>query len=626
MAKVRITAQDQVDTVGWYDFSEIPPLDDMRYVSSYTSATGYAKISWWTQLGEVRRTSWGFRWYKDGVFQKSQTKNDSASPLTAWRNINLKTFMGEVTDRATDAGLTRLDIDYYASELRFDEGFPYIEIDYVPIPITVSSPSLNNVSLSKDKPIILSWVHGGSPQHEYEIKYIHNGIETIKKVQSNVQSHTFAIGELPEGKITYQIRLSNGFIKSEWTPEKSFTTYTFKVISLEPNSVAQNKDKTIKAEWAGNDPFTQYEFEYTQGGVIQPKITGTTTNNYVFPANFFGVETVTLRVRLHNGYVWSDWKTVTFFTYGKPATPTLTLQAEYDTATPTFTWGSVGQVSYRLQILKDEIVILDSGDVYSSSKSHKFDTFLSNNATYTARLSISNQYEYASDWTTKTFKVVFDELQTPYFDMFADDKLGRILFNIYNAEGQTDFGHCELYRREYGQEDWLRIATNLPLITTYTDYTCRSGVLYEYKARAIATNGGYTDSDIGLKRVKMRNTMLSDTANYDDYVVLIHNPKKARNFNKETHAMQYNGSRKPTFEFGDARFQTMKINFKVDEATLDKLFDLHYSNNILMLRDSRGKKIFGYISSDIDVTDADFMKYDVSFNFTETNYDEGVLV
>ena len=495
----------------------------------------------------------------------------------------------------------------------------------VVFPTTVKSFKFTNTKPSKDAPITCTWV--ASPQQaKYQIKYKpQTGTEVVLgQTTTTTESHTFPFATFPEGKITVSVRIYDGFYWSDWV-STDITTYAFKVLSLEPNRVAQNKDKAIKAEWSGVDPYTKYEFEYKCNKEIK-RIRGTTANSYTFPANFFDVETVTLKARLYNGYVWSEWKTVTFFTYGQPDTPVLTILAEYAIATPTFTWTSIGQVSYRLQILKDDVVVLDSGDVYSSAKEHVFDTFLNNNVTYTARLSISNQYEYASDYATKDFKITFEELQTPHFDMFSDDKLGRVLFNVYNAEGQTNFDYCELYRREYGDNDWLRIATSLPLIATYTDYTCRSGVLYEYKARAIAVEGGYTDGGLGLKEVRLRNTMLSDTSDLDNYVVLIHNPKKSRVFKKETHVMNYNGTPKPWFEFGETRYKTIKVNFTVDEQTLDKIFDLHYSNNVLMFRDNRGKLIYGYIDGDIGVDDADFMKYTVSFNFTETNYIEGVLV
>lgn len=620
MAKVKIEAISGSGTTWFYDLSNIPPLDDNRYVEQYNKTIANVKILWRYNMGPDTR--WGIIHKIDGEEHCRKVTNGSETPAEAWRNIDISEMMIHVTDREPGDGLTQLDVYYYDS-VKVDEGNPYLEVDLITIPITVSNPSLSNVTLSRDKPIILTWEHSGSPQYEYEIKYIHNGIETIKKVQSNAQSHTFTIGELPEGKITYQIRLSNGFEWSNWTPERTFTTFANKVISFEPDGVAQNKDYEITATWSSSEPYTKFEFEYSYGQGTN-LITGTTESSYVFPDNFFGVETVGMRVRTYNGYMWSEWKTASFITYGKPETPALTIQNEYDTATPTFTWESTGQVSYRLQILKDEILVLDSADVYSSIKEHTFATALENNVVYTARLRIKNQYEYASDWDSKEFKIVFQELQKPRFDMFGDDNLGRVMFNIYNAEGQTDFAYCELYRREYGGTEWTKIATDLELNSMYTDYTCKSGILYEYKASAVSLTSGYTDSDIALKEVKLRNTMISDTTDYNNYVVLIHNPKKSRAFAKEIYAMQYSGLTAPKFEFGDVEYVSMNISFTVDGKTLDRLLDLYYSNNTLLLRDNRGKKIYGHISSEPNVEDAEFMKYTVNFPFTETNFNEGV--
>lgn len=623
MAKVRIDAQYNVPdhSTCKYDLSKIPPLDDSRYVSSYKSTKAYMYISWIYDGHDIDRY-YGII-HKVGTTEHCRkTTQGPYEPRGAWREVDITEMMKHVTDREIDTGLTRLDVYYFSSNIRVTDGGPYIEIDFEAIPITVSNPSISNISLSKDKPITLTWMHSGSPQHGYEIRYIDNGDEITKYVESNIQSHTFEVGELPKGKISYKIRLFNGFEWSNWTEEKTFTTYGNDITSIEPNKIAQNKDKPIVVMWSTADTQTQYRLKYKQGLNINT-ITGTTAKTHAFPANFFGNGTVELTLEIFNGYVWTT-KTTEFMAYGAPPNPILTTLDVYDTATPIFTWTASEQVSYRVQVLKDGMIILDSTDIYSSSQKYKFASVLENNTIYTVRLRVKNQYEIESEWVTKTFAATFTELQKPNFDMFSNDKLGAIMFNIYNATGQADFKHCEILRREYGKSEWNKIADNLGLISTYTDFTCKSGILYEYKVRAIGTSGGYADSDIGIKETTLQNTMISDTTDFNNYVVLTHNPKKTRTLIKESHAMQYSGLNSPKFEYGDINYVSISISFKVDEATLKKLFGLYYSNNMLLLRDNRGKQIYGHIGDQISVEDTDFMKYNISFNFIETDY-EGVL-
>lgn len=490
------------------------------------------------------------------------------------------------------------------------------------IPTTVSNIEFSDPKPINSKPLTVSWE--ASPQQlKRQIRYTAKGgaMTTLEIEDTTEKFYLFPPGALGDGKIEVGIRIFDGVFWSAWT-DKEITMDT-NLIYIEPNKIAQNKDKPIIVMWNTSDIQTQFKLTYS--GTASEEVTGTTAKTHTFPAGTFGNGNVTLTLQVFNGYVWTE-KTASFMAYGAPPNPTLTTSTTYATAIPNFTWTATEQVSYRIQVLKESTMVLDSGEVYSSNKNHQFTNVLENNTAYTVRLRVRNQYEIESEWGFKSFSVAFTELQKPNFDMFSNDNLGTIMFNIYNAIGQVDFSYCEILRREYGEVTWNKIATDLPLTATYTDYTCRSGVLYEYKVRAIGTSGGYIDSEIGLKEISLRNTMLSDTANFNNYVVLIHNPKKNRVFTKETYAMQYSGLKSPSFEFGEVKYTSMNTSFTVDEKTLDKLLDLYYSNNILLFRDNRGKKIYGQISGEPSAADAELMKYTVSFNFAETNYIEGVLV
>ncbi|HHX61365.1 MAG TPA: hypothetical protein GX707_11745 [Epulopiscium sp.] len=597
-----------------FDYSHLPPMNDKNIVEKYSISF------YWYQNKDLGRPEspssyepYAYDWRDGKWVYVTYFPGYYAFGNKGWRSVTLTSKMTPTTNKIGGAvSLNELDQALGTATT------PYININYTLKSVNVTLDNVTNKKENED--VTLSWT-SDVIQTNYEVRYTNVG---ITKDLSGTTAEGITIGKytLKPGKLEYEVRVSNGYNWSEWV-KGSIDILEHPIhLTLEPNKIAQNKDKDIVVMWSSTDPQIQFKLLYS--GTVSGEIVGTTAKSHIIPFKTFGNGMVDLTLQSYNGYVWTE-KKASFMAYGAPPNPVLTISVTYTTARPRFTWTATDQVSYRLQILKDGVLVLDSSDAYSSIKNHMFSNVLENNTSYTARLRIRNQYEIESEWVSKAFTVAFTELQKPNFDMFANDRLGTIMFNIYNAIGQVDFSYCEILRREYGQTVWAKIASNLPLTATYTDYTCRSGVLYEYKVRAIGTSGGYSDSEIELKQVSLRNTMISDTTNFDNYVVLIHNPKKSRVFTKQTHAMQYSGSKTPNFEFGEVRYVNMNISFTVDEKTLDKILDLYYNDNILLLRDNRGKKIYGQISGEPSAEDADFMKYTVSFNFTETNYIEGVL-
>lgn len=598
-----------------FDFMHLPPMNDKSIVEKYeislfwyqtkTYTSGESFDGYYVYPYHWKSNKWEYITYHGEYW---------AGGSRGWRSDRLTRYSKPPNNKIGGS----VQYDHYDKSLETPTS-PYISIDYTLKPVKLTLVSVDDTKENED--VVLSWT-SDTTQANYEVRYTNNGI-TKTLTGTTAQSVTIGKYTLKPGKLEYEVRVSNGYNWSSWAKGNIDILEHPIHLTLEPNKIAQNKDKAIVVMWGTSD--TQNQFELLYSGSVSGKTTGTTARTHTFPAGVFGNGTVTLTLRVFNGYVWTE-KVAEFMAYGAPPNPTLTTQVTYATAIPKFTWTATEQVSYRIQVLKNDIVVLDSADIYSGSRNHGFANVLENNTTYTVRLRIRNQYEIESEWVGKTFTVAFTELQKPNFDMFANDRLGTVMFNVYNAIGQANFSYCEILRREYGEVTWNRIATSMPLTATYTDYTCRSGVLYEYKVRAIGTGGGYTDSEIELKEISLRNTMISDTADFNNYVVLIHNPEKSRGFAKETHAMQYSGLKSPSFEFGEVKYTNMRISFTVDEKTLDKLLDLYYSNNVLLFRDNRGKKIYGHISGEPSAVDAELMNYTVSFSFTETNYIEGVLV
>lgn len=503
-----------------------------------------------------------------------------------------------------------------------------------------SKPSISSLAVSGtviDNSINITW--GGAEHNYYELD-IETGGSRYYRVSpdSGGFSHPLAAFAIREGTNTIRVRHGSRLTDDNENGEfigsasdyaaitQNFTRTRPAITALEPAGINLLLSKPIEVYWASSNQ-TGFSLSVTSGG-RELKYTGTTAKVVTIPANTLSAGraglALTVTFAAGDGQKLTAQKTAEFNAYGPPPTPALTIAAVIAAARPVFTWEAKEQEAYCLQIWKNGAAITDSGDVFSSLRSHQFSSVLENKQSYTARLRVKNSYGLYSAWAEKGFTISFAELQKPVFSVTQNDKIGMVRLYISNASGQSGFKSCEVLRREHGSSDWVRIAAGLNANAVYTDYTPASGVIYDYAVRAVSTADGSTISDVKLVKPKVYDSVLFNTSDYGDRVILRHDPQKNFVLKRDIYPMQYMGLTAPTFEFGGQKYIEAGLSFLVERGERDIIMRLYYSEAPLLFKDSRGRSIFGYISSEPEIEDYTFYMYSMSFTFTQTHFVEEV--
>lgn len=503
-----------------------------------------------------------------------------------------------------------------------------------------SLPTVSNVELDStviDGDINVKW--NASKQNYYEISVTCGGVLKYSySGNGSVMSHTIPTGRLSEGinvfSVKAGVKLTSdndkgeclGALSDASTLSTTLTRLKPSIILLEPNGLNQLKSKDITVYWRSLNQ-TSYSLAITQNGIVKGNSLGTTETNFIILANT--LDTGQVDVTLTITYI-SSWgerlettKSVSFNAYGAPSAPIWTIADSYTTARPLLSWASTDQAAFQIQIYKNNLLILDSGEVYSVAKTYKFTNALDNNITYMAKIRIKNFYDMYSEWSLKSFTIRFTELQQPTFFITCVDGLGLIRLDISNAEGQNNFARCEVHKRAQGGT-WSRYADNLKLNDTFIDCACKSKQLYEYKVRAISLESGFTDSVVQLMSTIVRNAILFDAEDYKKYVVLRYDPNKKTSISRASYIMNFAGQHYGVVEYGEQMKTSESLSFMVEPNELEILKDLYNNSDILLFKDSSGRCEHACFSGGLDWTDTTYKMYQVSFSLERVSFVEGV--
>lgn len=197
---------------------------------------------------------------------------------------------------------------------------------------------------------------------------------------------------------------------------------------------------------------------------------------------------------------WSPWSDYAVFQTGPKPVATILYPTEgttVSTAEVTVEW-SVGSQSSATVRLYDEAgqTVFQEHEVTTPSARARTITGLQNNTSYQVSVQPVSTIGVTGD---EVFSGPFSVQYTPppKPTATAAGQAGFIRVAITNpppAEGEPEVTHNDLYRREPGGA-WVRIATGIEPDGTHDDYAVGSGVVYEYRVRAVGDNGTYTDSD-----------------------------------------------------------------------------------------------------------------------------------
>jgi hypothetical protein len=489
----------------------------------------------------------------------------------------------------------------------------------------------------RDNPITVSW--DVLAQTVYFIEILDESDTVIYTVTTNSSAKQTVIpaGTLDAG--SYTIRLQAGYDLSQALNSSGAGVQTSitnlpitlwriepKIIAFEPDGVAQNREQPIDITWNSENQHS-YVLKVKQGGVVVAEYSGTTGTAETIPANTLASGTTTLELTLKYVPTWGTEADavyasdiINFEAYGTPPQPVLTTPETVDTAFPQITWTSSEQYTFRLKVLSGETVLQDTGEVPSELQFYTLTQPL-DNGVYALSLVVKNQYGIYSPEATKTLTVSYVLPQKPIMYCAGNDDDGTISIKVFNAD-TGNFAHCDLFRKLDG--DWVRIAKEQQANFEFIDYFVKPDAIYQYKARAIGSTSGYMDSDIKAAKASIVSTQLFELDKPDDQIDLRLEPSREETAHRSVHFMTYAGMQAPTVEFGEEQYSTVAVSFFVRFSDAERLKQLYNTASVLCYRDSRGRFLYGFISSDPVIRDGAYGWCAIGFDFTQTHYTEGV--
>lgn len=275
-----------------------------------------------------------------------------------------------------------------------------------------------------------------------------------------------------------------------------------------------NRDATQRFSWTFSDPDagdsqSKYDLRYRiVGAGTWTDTTGTTPNQFVdFAGGTFAAGSYEWQVRTYDAAgVVGPYSASAFFTAASaPATPTITAPVNGETLSAqeyTATWSAPSQDAYQLRTVADNAgaadtatVYTDSGTVVSTTARSRLVTFAVNNRNEHVQLRVRVSGLWSS-WASVRVLVSYTPPAVPTIAVAANSPAAKIDITLSNpapGAGQPTVASLDLLRREGGSGDGIRIATTLAA-GVFSDLTPASGIAYEYKARAVATNGTTSES------------------------------------------------------------------------------------------------------------------------------------
>jgi hypothetical protein len=369
---------------------------------------------------------------------------------------------------------------------------------------------------------------------------------------------------------------------------------------------AVDRATAVRLSWQHNpavagEAQSKFDLQWKlQGGETWNTVTVTTENQY-YDKSDFPHGNIEWQVRTYDqDNQVSGYSAVSVFMAGdKPATPAITNPLNLANVTdprPTVTWTSAGQAAYNLKVLDTTgIITLWETTLISTDLTKQIEYSLVNATSYKLSLRIRNADGLWSDYHTISITAAFVPPPTPTITVTPNNPRGSITVAVTNPApgvGEPALSYNDIYRQE-GSGAFVRIATGIVDDGSYTDYAIKSGVTYNYKARAVAVNTAYADSLAGGSSITLVSSQLALISDYAQYIVL--NKKSSRQFKKgvERAMMQFAGREYPLAEFSEHSAEELNLSFIIlTAADLAKLEALCLSRETLLYRDARGRAEF----------------------------------
>ena len=397
------------------------------------------------------------------------------------------------------------------------------------------------------------------------------------------------------------------------------------IYSLEPSGININIQRINTVTFALNEFCDEWQL-FVNNVVIKK---GTSDRNVEISENVFitGNNTLTLQVNYTPKYQGANRrsvvKTSTFNGYSKPKPPVLDPVSVYNTATPLFVWNCYDEQDSNVQTEVNIIVSTVDGQsieeriLNQTQTRYQMVNQLLDKVDYVLSIAIRNKYGLWSDFSTKTFATSFNSLPVPQIELISGQNDVTIKVNVYQVENVSD---VRIFKKEqYGE--WVCIAERLSCVDYITDYTIKSNIPTEYKARLYNLDGAYSECQPKQITIKYEGFLFSNvlkTQNIFKTVCCDVSLKHNRNIKTKVFA----GNQRPDIYYDNTNYLTGNFDVQLNSNDLYYLEDLIVNGEIFCYRDWRGRKIY----CNIVIDSLDYVKYsniyNVSLSFIQVNFTE----
>lgn len=548
------------------------------------------------------------------------------------KNINALTYT--IPSYTIPYGQSTIKIEVVKNAL---EGIANTEIKkYLNSTITLDSinPTVGNIQLSStniDRDITVTW--DSKYQDAFEIsKYGANdkylGAVTSTVISGDANSYIIPRGglsiDVKKLKILVLMTTDNDDIEGYGEVAVNLTCDMPVIYNLEPSNLSRNIDDPIRVTFATNEYVGWWELQ-RNNEICQ---IGTTNREVVFGAGTFikGENVLTLTGYYRPPYATASptrqvIKTVTFTGYGKPNPAILSGETIYSTSIPIIRWSTnPEQVGYAYELYKGNDLI--TSDVVDSKDNFLSLSDIKNSSTYTIKIKIKNKYDLYSEWSSKTFSTLFNNIIIPEFFITLD----RDNVNIA-IDGLQDpnFKKLSIYRKTK-YSNWVMIADNCNVVDTIIDYAYQAGTEVEYKLRVYNTSDAYAESESIVVVPTMLNYSLTNVENWKDTKQLEF-VSASYSTNRNVVSKIYSGARVPRVFKGKTLYDSISLNVEMEnQEAYEFIYWLETANdyNIFLYRSWKGEKKY-VVAQYNGMQSVNAMVTSVSLILTEVDFIEEKL-
>lgn len=396
------------------------------------------------------------------------------------------------------------------------------------------------------------------------------------------------------------------------------------------------------------DTQSAFEFEiYNDTTGASAYDTGKVVNvnsNFTLPASSIPNEqNYRWRVRTWDSHdAVSPWSDYGFFTCSAAGVVNITNPAVDNdpnvvTANTTLTWSVSGttQAAYKIVItvVSSGATFLDTGWVSSTATSYLIQG-LASDIQYNVALTVRDAALVQSNTANRKITPSYARPEVPIISFDIEDDLGYIGLSITNPDPVGDRPNPtvnQIHRRVYNASN-PNTAYQLLGETTapngvFLDYTAASGVLYEYRVRAVAGQF-FTDSTptVADRELALQGIWLHDPTDAAGSIkqFLYGKDNRSTGLDVVSTVQQFAGRTFPVVDFGEHELEDISATVNIphgpdhytEEANIRAFMEL---KRTLFFRDNRGRAAYGTMSGYNQSDQA--WGVTVAFKFGRVSYD-----